>query len=258
MYNDRILESGNHMSYINNIKSILTSFALLMQIAIVEANASFLGELPGDVFRTFVCKHLHIYDIVNISQTSWTMRRVILSSDNGKTAIKSSLGKQIFNMHNGEFDEETLAQKDFVHYRSDGELPAIIPAAGSKDYLWGILVGFYKSVPAEHYAKFANCTRVGFAGLDKLTNDDLKHFSNAVSIDLNGCRGITDEGIAHLKNARILYLRGLKVTYKGLGQLVHLKVVERFDNGLLDVRELDEERINSRELLKKRGVKVYL
>jgi len=242
------------MSYTGKIKSILISFALLLQLTNIETKASSLEGIPSDVVRVSVCKYLHIHDIVSLSQTSKTMRRTILNSDNGKTTISNSLGKLYINIHNGEFDDETLAQKGFIHYRSDEELPASIPEAGSKHYLWGILIGLYKSVPLAHYAKFSNCTNIGLAGLDKLANDDLKFFFNAVAVDLNGCWNITDEGIEHLKNARVLYLDGCMVTYKGLCQLAHLRVVYKFSYGLY--KPADEEQLQYQKILKERGVRI--
>ena len=145
--------------------------------------------------------------------------------------------------------------------RSDEKLPDLIPAAGSNQYLWGVKVMIYKSIPNDHFALFANCKNVSFARDVCLVNEDLKHFVNAVKVALPSCNNtITDPGIVHLKNVVYLNLSLHHVTYKGLAQLDKLKAVYGCDNAELDFLNYREKYWEKHErfkdVLRTRGVRL--
>ena len=84
------------MSFKNNLRPISSSiyfFAFIMHLAIVEADASSLEDIPGDVVRVNLSKHLFVHDIVNLSQASTTIRNKVLGSDRGRKAIRSAMAR---------------------------------------------------------------------------------------------------------------------------------------------------------------------
>lgn len=256
------------MSFKNNLRPISFSlyfFAIIMQLVIVEADASSLEDIPGDVVRVNLSKHLFVQDLVNLSQVSTRLRNEILGSDRGRKAIRSAMARLEIHVHNGIFDNKTLGYTEkqiarrlqrLMPARSDEKLPDLIPAAGSNQYLWGVKVMIYKSIPNDHFALFANCKNVSFARDVCLVNEDLKHFVNAVRVNLPSYhRVITDVGIANLKNVEYLNLTtGHPITYKGLVQLDKLKAVECCDSAQWDLLKNKEEQQPYKDILRARGV----
>jgi len=256
------------MSFNRNFRPISSSiyfFALILQLTIIDADASSLENLPGDVIRVNLSKHLFVHHIVNLSQVSKTLRKKVLGSDRGRKAVRSAMARLEIHIHNGTFDNKSLGYTEkqiaknlqrLLASRSDEKLPDLIPAAGSDQFLWGVTVWIYKSIPSDHYALFANCKTIRFAREVSLTNDDLKHFVNAVNVTLPSYhRVITDVGLANLKN--VVYLNittGHPITYKGLVQLDKLKAVYGCDSAQWDYLINREEQQPYKDILRARGV----
>lgn len=255
------------MGYTSKIRPILISFALLMQLTIIATKASSIEDIPGDVVRVKLSKHLFVHDIVNLSQVSTIIRNKVLGSDRGRNAIRSAMARLEIHVHNGTFDNKTLGytQKQIARRlqrlmsaRSDEKLPDLIPAAGSNQFLWGVKVIIYKSIPKDHFALFANCKNVSFAHDVPLTNENLRHFVNAVRVTLpRDHRVITDFGIANLRNVVYLDLAtGHPITYKGLVQLEKLKAVHGCDSAQWDLLKNKEEQQPYKDILRARGVRL--
>ncbi len=98
------------MSYAFKFRSALTPLTavLLMQLLTVESGASTLDDIPGDVVRVNLSKHLYVCDMVSLSLVSKKLRQKILRNDNGRKTLRSAMARLEIHVHDGKFDNNTV------------------------------------------------------------------------------------------------------------------------------------------------------